>query len=253
MGIAAIPAFIGQAAARRPVGGRHGAAPVRHGPRACRRTVLAQRCTEDLPGATEYQLDGVPEALQFLAARPPTATSSWIAAQRWASGMSGGTIHDRVTSDVPVLTLSGEFDALTPASSADNVRSTLSHLVRPPVPGRRPRGAPGVQLPDHGSWPASSPTRPRSPMRPVSRRCPNSRRRPARPTPGPCRSASDEPGSRRPSAVPDATPKPGKAPKARPVKLGRGRSPTASRTPMASTTRATSDCSSASRRATWRC
>jgi glucose/arabinose dehydrogenase len=41
-------------------------------------------------------------------------------------GDAGGAIHDPVTSDIPVLTLSGEFDPWSPPDAADRVRSDLT-------------------------------------------------------------------------------------------------------------------------------
>ena len=107
----------------------------------------AVRCTEDQPGATEYALEGLPEQLHFLAGIEGDRNSLVEICAAMGIADLGGVVRDAATSDIPVLTVSGEFDPFTPATFADKVRSTLAQAYRPGVPGRRPRGAAVRRMP----------------------------------------------------------------------------------------------------------
>ncbi len=216
--IAAIPAFVGQAAAGdlSAVATALAQSATDHA-RADGR-VLAQRCTEDLPGATGYQLDGVPEALVFLSGKVADRNELVDRCAAMGIGDAGGTIHDRVTSDVPVLTLSGEFDALTPASSADTVRSTLTTSYGLQFPGvghgvLRASSCPITIVASFLADPAQEPDAS------CIAEMPEFTTATSQGTPGPSDPPATSPGPDG-SSVPDATPRPGKASKARPVKLG---------------------------------
>ena len=74
----------------------------------------AVHCTEDQPGATDYAFDGVPEQLQFLANQQGDRNSLLEICAAMGIADAGGTIRDAATSDIPVLTVSGEFDPVTP-------------------------------------------------------------------------------------------------------------------------------------------
>ena len=132
---------------------------------------------------------------------------------------AGGTVRDAATSDIPVLTVSGEFDPVTPASYADTVRTTLSASYGLEFPGvghgvllsadcpmqlvagfiadptHEPDAACIADMPEFSTTTAE-------PERRALDRAP-------RPRPGPTRPSK-----------PGKTPKPAKAPKAKPVKIG---------------------------------
>ncbi len=216
--IAAIPAFIGQAASGDL--SAVGAALVQTATDRSRADgrVLAQQCTEDLPGATDYQLDGVPDALQFLAGKDADHNELLDICAAMGISDAGGTIHDPVTSDVPVLTLDGEFDAVTPASGADTVRSTLttSYGLQFPGIGHGVLLASGCPTAIVASF-LADPTQ--EPDASCIAEMPEFTTATGQPTPDPSDRPAASPGPDA-STRPDTTPKPGKAPKAKAVKLG---------------------------------
>jgi pimeloyl-ACP methyl ester carboxylesterase/glucose/arabinose dehydrogenase len=95
----------------------------------------AVHCTEDQPGAADYAFDGVPEQLRFLANRLGDRNTLLEICAAMGIADAGGTVRDAATSDIPVLTVSGEFDPVTPASYADRVRKTLSASYGLEFPG----------------------------------------------------------------------------------------------------------------------
>ena len=95
------------------------------------------RCAQDLAGATEYQHEGVPDAYWPLSGRLGDRDALVEACATFGVADAGGTTHDPVTSDIPVLTLSGEFDPWSTTSAADQVRdsglTTSYGLVLPAI------------------------------------------------------------------------------------------------------------------------
>ncbi len=82
------------------------------------------RCGQDLAGATDYDFTDVPQSFQVLSGR--VGDRDLIPEVCGVLGVGDAADRDPVTSDVPALTLSGEFDPWSPGSAADAVRSTLS-------------------------------------------------------------------------------------------------------------------------------
>ena len=92
-------------------------------------------CSEDQPGATDYAFEGVPEQLHFLANQQGDRNTLLETCAAMNVADAGGSVRDAATSDVPVLTMSGEFDPVTPASYADTVRTTLAASFGLEFPG----------------------------------------------------------------------------------------------------------------------
>jgi glucose/arabinose dehydrogenase/pimeloyl-ACP methyl ester carboxylesterase len=213
-----IPAFISQAAGGDLSAVAGALAQAALDTTAADGAAYARRCSEDLPGATDYALDGVPEALWFLAGGDGERNVLVDICAALGITDQAGTLHDPVTSDIPVLTLTGEFDALTPATGADLVRSTLTTSY-------------GLEFPGVGQGTLLAASCPRTvaarfvaaPGQEPDASCiaemPEFTTAVAQPSPGPSVTPEATPRPDR-TPRPVKTPKPAKAPKARPVKVG---------------------------------
>lgn len=83
------------------------------------------RCAQDLAGATDYQFEGVPDAYRPLSGRIGERDAVVEACAALGVGDADGAVHDRAQSEVPVLTLTGEFDPWSTGAAADAVRAGL--------------------------------------------------------------------------------------------------------------------------------
>ena len=178
------------------------------------------RCAQDLAGATDYQLEGVPDAYWPLSGRYGERDAVVEACAAFGVADAGGTVHDPVSSEIPVLTLSGEFDPWSTTTAADQVRANLTTsygLVLPAI-GHGTLAASPCALAIAGDF-VNDPT-----IEPdASCIAEMAEFTTGEVEPG----ASDGPGasagparSEEPTPAPTATPKPARVPKARNVDVG---------------------------------
>ena len=218
-GIDAIPAFIDQAA-----GGdlTAVAAAIAREPRSTRIARTACTTRSAAPRTSRAPRSTPSKACRSSSTSWPasTATATRLLEICAAMGLAdvGGTVRDAATSDIPVLTVSGEFDPFTPATFADDVRGTLSHSFGLEFPGvgqgvllsaACPAEVVAAFIADPGQEPDAS----------CIAEMPEFGTTGATPSAEPSTTPDTSPG---PDATPrpDKTPKPAKPPKARPVQVG---------------------------------
>jgi glucose/arabinose dehydrogenase len=178
------------------------------------------RCAQDLAGATDYQMDGVPDAYLPLSGRIGERDAVVEACAAFGVGDAGGVIHDPVAGDIPVLTLTGESDPWSTSAAADAVRAglTTSYGLVLPATGHGTLRASSCALTIAGAFvgdPATEPDAsciaemPEFTTGPID----------VAPSEGPDASGDPIP-SEEPTARPSPTPRPAKVPKAKKVDIG---------------------------------
>ncbi len=216
--IDAIPAFIQRAADGDLTAVASAVVQAATDPAAADGLEYALRCTEDQPGATDYAFDGVPEQLQFLADKQGDRNTLLEMCAGMGIADVGDPVRTAATSDIPVLTLSGEFDPVTPGSYADTVRGSLSHAYGLEFPGLGhgvllAADCPAQLAAGFIADPTSEPDA--SCIADMPEFSIGTADASAEPSLAPDNSPGPDTSPR-----PAKTPKPGKPPKARPVKLG---------------------------------
>jgi glucose/arabinose dehydrogenase len=178
------------------------------------------RCAQDLAGATDYQLEGVPDAYWPLSGRHGDRDAVVEACAVFGVDDVGGTIHDPVTSEVPVLTLTGEFDPWSTTGAADRVRSglTTSYGLVLPAIGHGTLAASPCALRIAGDFVADPTIEPDASCIAEMAEFTTGEVDPGA-SEGPQASVVPPP-SEGPTPDPSETPKPARIPKARPVEVG---------------------------------